>query len=328
MGDVTSQVSPASFSDALRQAIKNRGVSLEYLRGRLSDLGTPLSVATLSYWRSGRSQPEHQTSLDALASLEEILLLPEGHLRSRLLPSRRPGPRGGRMSLADVMGGDAVRDTLVQLGFDPDASEALVETSTQVTVELDAEGRARSSVSRSVWKAVRDDASGTPIVLRVDGAGSTVPEFVARKGCTLGKTHMDVGAGVYGVELLLERPLHTGETAITELEIQIPHDAVADPFFELLPHAAPLRGDALGALRRRQGPRALRGVPRGSAAPRHPGPRHDGHHLGPPRRPQRRPGAARHSLGLVDRAPPAARPTGKGCHHSARRLAEPDGAAR
>ncbi len=233
MGDLTSQVSPASFSDALRQAIKNRGVSLEYLRGRLSDLGTPLSVATLSYWRSGRSQPEHQTSLDALASLEEILLLPEGHLRSRLLPSRRPGPRGGRMSLADVMGGDAVRDTLVQLGFDPDASEALVETSTQVTVELDEEGRARSSVSRCVWKAVRDDASGTPIVLRVEGAGSTVPEFVARKGCTLGKTHMDVGAGVYGVELLLERPLHTGETAITELEIQIPHDAEADPFFEL-----------------------------------------------------------------------------------------------
>jgi hypothetical protein len=233
MGDVTSQETPASFSEALRVAIKNRGVSLEYLRGRLSDLGTPLSVATLSYWRSGRSQPEHQTSLEALTSLEEILHLPDGHLRSRLRPSRRPGPIGGRMSLADVMGGDAVRETLVQLGFDPDASEALVETSTQVTVEIEADGRARSSVSRSVWKAVRDDARGTPIVLRIDGPGAAVPEFLARKGCRLGKTHTDVGAGVYGVELLLERPLHAGETAITELEIQIPQDAAADPFFEL-----------------------------------------------------------------------------------------------
>jgi hypothetical protein len=233
MGDLKSQVTPASFADALRQAIERRGVSLEHLRGRLNDLGTPLSVATLSYWRSGRSQPEHQTSLDALASLEEILNLPVGHLRSRLRPSRRPGPRGGRMSLADVMGGDAVRETLVMLGFDPDASEALVETSMQVTVEIDDEGRARSSVSRCVRKATRDDAHATPLILRTDGPGAQIPDFVARKGCAIGKTHMDVGAGVYGVELLLERPLHAGETAITEVEIQLPDDADPDPFFEL-----------------------------------------------------------------------------------------------
>ena len=76
-------------------AIAERGVSLEYLRGRLQDLGTPLSVATLSYWRSGRSQPEHQTSLEALTTLEELLYLPAGHLRSRLRPSKRSGPFRG-----------------------------------------------------------------------------------------------------------------------------------------------------------------------------------------------------------------------------------------
>ena len=233
MGDLESQVTPASFADALRQAIERRGVSLEHLRGRLNDLGTPLSVATLSYWRSGRSQPEHQTSLDALASLEEILQPARWAPALTAAPVAPPGPRGGRMSLADVMGGTAVRETLVMLGFDPDASEALVETSMQVTVEIDAEGRARSSVSRCVRKATRDDAHATPLILRIDGPGSQVPDFVARKGCRLGKTHMDVGAGVYGVELLLERPLHAGETAITEVEIQLPDDADPDPFFEL-----------------------------------------------------------------------------------------------
>ena len=215
-------------------AIAERGVSLEWLRGRLTDLGTPLSVATLSYWRSGRSQPEHQTSLEALATLEELLFLPTGHLRSRLRPSRRSGPFRGSKSLADIMGGSvAVRRALEQLGYDPDDTESLVETSTQVTFTVDDEGRGRSAVSRSVWKAVRDGAHGQPFVFRMEATGSAVPEFVALQGCAMGKTYADLDAGVFGVELLLERPLVTGETAITEHQVLVPVDADPDPFYEV-----------------------------------------------------------------------------------------------
>lgn len=229
-----SQGTPASFSDALRSAIAERGVSLEWLRGRLTDLGTPLSVATLSYWRSGRSQPEHQTSLEALATLEELLFLPTGHLKSRLRPSRRSGPFRGSKSLAEIMGGStAVRRTLEQLGYDPDDTESMVETSTQVTFTVDKEGRGRAAVSRSVWKAVRDGARGQPFVFRMEAPGSAVPEFIALQGCAMGKTHADVDAGVFGVELLLERPLVTGETAITEHQVLVPVDAEPEPFYEV-----------------------------------------------------------------------------------------------
>jgi hypothetical protein len=234
MGGARPQGTPASFADALRQAIEDRGVSLEWLRGRLADLGTPVSAATLSYWRSGRSQPEHQTSLDALATLEEVLYLPAGHLRSRLRPSRRPGPTGGTRSLAALMGGSpAVRHGLEQLGYDPDEPESMVETSTHVTFDLDQEGRGRSAVSRSVWKALRDGAHGLPFVFRLRGTRDSVPEFVARKGCSIGKTHSDTVAGIFGVELLLERPLMTGETAISEHQVLVPADAEPQTFYEV-----------------------------------------------------------------------------------------------
>jgi hypothetical protein len=232
--DATSQDTPASFSEALRQAIAERGVSLEWLRSRLADLGTPLSVATLSYWRSGRSEPEHVTSLEALATLEELLYLPTGYLRSRLRPSRRPGPTGGTKSLAELMGGSpAVRHTLEQLGYDPDEAESMVETSTQVTFDVDEQGRGRSAVSRSVWKAVRDGALGQPFVFRMRGMGDAVPEFIARKGCSIGKTHNDIDAGLFGVEVLLERPLMTGETAISEHQVLVPADAEPQTFYEV-----------------------------------------------------------------------------------------------
>jgi len=234
MRDATSQGTPASFPDALRAAIAERGVSLEWLHGRLADLGTPLSVATLSYWRSGRRQPEHQTSLDALGTLEELLYLPTGHLRSRLRPSRRPGPTRGTRSRGELMGGSAaVRHALEQLGYDPDDHESMVETSTQVTLDVDEEGRGRSSVTRSVWKALRDGAQGQPFVYRMATSARTVPEFQAVSGCSIGKSHSDLDAGTFATEVLLERPLLTGETAISEHRVLVPTDASQDTFFEL-----------------------------------------------------------------------------------------------
>ena len=130
-------------------------------------------------------------------------------------------------------GSEAVRRALEQLGYDPDATESLVETSVQVTFDVDDQGRGRSAVSRSVWKAVRDGAAGQPFVFTMDSESSAVPEFVALKGCTIGKTYTDVEQGVFGVEVLLERPLATGETAITEHQVLVPLDAHPDPFYEI-----------------------------------------------------------------------------------------------
>ncbi|GAA3582718.1 hypothetical protein GCM10022222_79380 [Amycolatopsis ultiminotia] len=80
------------FDEALRVAIRARGLGLERIRYRLRSRGTAVSLATLSHWQSGRCRPERPESLQALENLEDILGLPGGVLR-RLLGSPRPRGR-------------------------------------------------------------------------------------------------------------------------------------------------------------------------------------------------------------------------------------------
>ena len=80
-----------AFADTLRAAIRDSGLSLDRIRDRLWQRGVTVSLATLSYWQSGRSRPERPASLRALRVLEDELGLRPGELSALLEP---PRPRG------------------------------------------------------------------------------------------------------------------------------------------------------------------------------------------------------------------------------------------
>jgi hypothetical protein len=80
------------FAAALRAAIRARGLGLERIRYRLRNRGAPISLATLSYWQSGRCRPERPESLVALRCLEDVLEVPSGSL-ARLLGESSPRDR-------------------------------------------------------------------------------------------------------------------------------------------------------------------------------------------------------------------------------------------
>jgi hypothetical protein len=82
------------FPRALDQAIASSGLSLDRVRARLARHGVQVSIATLSYWRSGRSRPERRDSLRAVRILEEQFGLSPGSL-TELLGPRRPRGRWG-----------------------------------------------------------------------------------------------------------------------------------------------------------------------------------------------------------------------------------------
>ncbi|WP_410648581.1 transcriptional regulator [Amycolatopsis sp. cmx-4-54] len=86
------------FADALRAAIRARGLGLDRIRYRLRGRGCSVSLATLSHWQSGRCRPERPESLLVLKNLEEVLGVPPGSL-SRLL-----GPPRGRAARCTVPG--------------------------------------------------------------------------------------------------------------------------------------------------------------------------------------------------------------------------------
>ncbi len=211
------------FADAFADAVSRRGVSLAWLHRRLVERGHPVSPAALSYWRSGRSQPERGTSRDALVEIERLLRVAPGSLVARLGPSRRPGPRPAERTLHEMFAENpGIEPALEQLGFEGLYDE-LVEQVRHLTVDVDADGMIREFRVRAVMQARRDGARRTPLILTTDEQGR-LPRFVPVAGCSIGRVAMHAGTGVYASELVLDRSLTKGELYPYELTIEL-----ADP---------------------------------------------------------------------------------------------------
>ena len=220
-----------SFPDALRTAVRRSGRSLESLRRRLEERGSSVSIATLSYWQSGRSQPQRSASLEAVAHLEEILGVPRGHLVSRLGPPRRPGPTRGLPTAAPLP--DEIplgQRALEELGFG--VHHELVDVTVHDTIDVDARGVQRVRTIRNVVRATRDGAQRIPALLSVSKPTGAVAEFEAVSGCRIGRRVTHAREGVFAAEILLERPLRIDATGAAEHRVTLPADAAPDDAVE------------------------------------------------------------------------------------------------
>jgi hypothetical protein len=209
----------AGFPEAFADALSRRGVSLAWLHQRLVERGHPVSPAALSYWRSGRSQPERGTSRDALVEIEHLLRVPPGGLVSELGPSRRPGPRPAERTLRDLFADNpGMERALGELGFVGLYDEG-VEQARHLVMDVDAEGGITRIQVRAVVQARRHGARRTPVVVTLD-EGRSLPRVVSLAGCSIGRSTVDAESGVYAAELLLDRALAKGETCPYELAIE------------------------------------------------------------------------------------------------------------
>ncbi|MEJ7831520.1 MAG: hypothetical protein WKF79_01270 [Nocardioides sp.] len=210
-----------AFPHAFAAAVTARGVSLEWLRSRLADRGTPVSLATLSYWRSGRRRPERLNSLDALAQIEDLLGLPAGDLVNRLGPSRRSGPPVEEVPLSQVADQpDAVRRALEALGFDGVTN--LPDVSIHSTLDVDRDTYVRRVRTRSVLRAAADGASRLSIVFTGDSPQPPITDIRVLGGGHLGRDASELSRGLFAREFVLDRPLRLGEETVMEYEIDLP----------------------------------------------------------------------------------------------------------
>ncbi|HVK23551.1 MAG TPA: XRE family transcriptional regulator [Actinokineospora sp.] len=208
------------FPDALRAAIQARGLGLERIRNRLRTLGAPVSVATLSYWQSGRCRPERPDSMIALAHLESVLEVPAGSLMSLLGP---PKPRGRWLTGVEpdieafwpnkALVRDAVRS--VNSRWD----QRLTRISQHDIVTVGPERGLRSIVSRQVLRADADGPDRWVVLLHLDDHERPAPIVRPLRHCTVGRSVHRAGDGLLVTELLFDRPLARGETIITEHEL-------------------------------------------------------------------------------------------------------------
>jgi hypothetical protein len=239
------------FAGALRQAIQASGLTLERIRHRLARRGVSVSVATLSYWQRGRSRPRSRA---VVAALEEVLQVPAGALTELLddpPPAAVPGlggpARGGPAGRGDrpdrVRGAadlwpDPDRYARVVGQLDRSVDHRLERLSAHDVYRLDATRRPRSLSVREVLRAVGDDVDRVvcvhPVNLAADGSPDAPdlpdgrreqearhePELTGLRYCRPGRIRAD--AGLMAFELVLDRVLAAGDTAVVEYELSLP----------------------------------------------------------------------------------------------------------
>jgi transcriptional regulator with XRE-family HTH domain len=210
------------FAPALRAAIERRGLGLERLQDRLRSRGAPVSVATLSYWQSGRSRPERRESLVALAHLESVLGVPAGSLAGLLGPPRPRGrwlrQVGNRPDIAALWPDPHTVADVVQ-EVDTRWDERLTRISQQDRLVVDASRGERSTFSRQVLRAEADGPDRWVVILHLDEHDRRLPAVRPLRGCRAGRIVRRPEVGMLVAELLFDRPLVRGETIITEHEL-------------------------------------------------------------------------------------------------------------
>lgn len=216
------------FAEALRTAITNRGLGLERLREHLSQNGVSVSMATLSYWQTGRSRPERQKSLQAVVHLEHILQVPPGHLSDLLGPPRSRG-RWLRRAPAPMSAfwpsPLPVEHALHDL--DTQWDDQLIRVSQQDFVTIGADRTERSFRSRQVLSASMNGPDRWVVIMHIDDHSRPLPMVRALKDCQVGRLVQDPEQGLLVAELLFDRVLRKGESIVIEHELvnqdQCPH---------------------------------------------------------------------------------------------------------
>lgn len=210
------------FASELRRAIKASGLSLDRIQYRLRNRGAAVSITALSYWQSGKRQPERARSISAVRALEQILDRPDGSLVNLLPPPRPRGParRSGVLAPAGTV--RFAREVLRPLLERLDAAAVLDEhlnlqlAGLHDRCEIAADGGQRTVTSRAVFEANADDQRRWLLVYAHDDAGTPPPVPYALRNCTVGRTAIDRRHGIMAAELLFDRAAHRGETYLIE----------------------------------------------------------------------------------------------------------------
>ncbi|HEY3004568.1 MAG TPA: hypothetical protein VGJ44_19630 [Kribbellaceae bacterium] len=204
----------APFADALRAAIANRGLALNRIQARLADRGLHVGVATLSTWQSGQRHPRPD-SRAVVTALEELLDLPAGWLAVRI-PRCRTGVSVQPYTVVDY--GPTLARLLDQVRRDAHGRLRSVNVVEEIVL-----GPNRSvSVKRVIQTLVAVKDTDRQIMVHRGEPGCDVslisPRGVA--GCRTGRVARDPDAGAVLGELLLDRVLTVGDTAVVHYEVE------------------------------------------------------------------------------------------------------------
>lgn len=204
------------FHEALREAIRQRSLTLERLRFHLMREGVSVSASSLSDWQHGHVRPGPTSSGRVIRVLEQILQVP-GESLARLLAMRDPEAEESGLD----EGAGPLGELLAQL---PGASELDLDVVTrQEKVLVDLERRATSTRIRLLVRARRDGVDRQ--FLRFFGDPCCDLDQVrlhSLEHCRVGRVLRHPTAPVLIAELLFTEALRTGDTWVLEYVLYDP----------------------------------------------------------------------------------------------------------
>lgn len=212
-----------AFAGALRDAVNARNVTLSWLQQQLNRRGNRVSMATLSYWRSGARRPEGAQSLAALVDIEELLGLEDGALRRHLGPTNRTGPLGPNLFPID----EEELERAVMLAFRalgasyPDTSR---ELTTHSVTDVGPDGNVVLSITRSIVQSTVGTITAIPFLEITPGVPTPAPILEAVSGGRIAARYSHPDGEVHGVLFELDVPLTAPDTAVVEWSVAYPPD--------------------------------------------------------------------------------------------------------
>ncbi|MFD9941236.1 hypothetical protein ACFWYW_44600 [Nonomuraea sp. NPDC059023] len=216
------------FSAALRLAVQESGLSLDRLQHHLREQGLSVSRTALSYWQSGRTQPERADSIRAVHVLEEVLAVPADSLVGLLGPPRPRGRWIGQQAAAarrpdqSWARPEGLRRVLAQVEATPDDLSQLVRLRHSMLVQLDAHRQIRTITEQVVVRARAAQVGRDLMVHRYYMAGAQGPVVERARGWRPGRIRSDHETGFEVHEMILDRVLPEGGMAVMEYTLAFP----------------------------------------------------------------------------------------------------------
>ncbi|WP_435746400.1 hypothetical protein [Microbacterium sp. PMB16] len=213
---------PASFSGVFAAALTASGVTLSWLQRRLVAHANPVSIATLSYWRSGERSPEGTASLAAVEDIERLLGIAPGALSS-LIPERlRLGTlHNPHNPFTEALVLEALDETLELLDAPP--LDITRELSTHVVSDVGADGVIHHRTAQSLIQAVAPTVDLVTYTL-VSAEGTLLRPELSVRGARVVRDHLHESQHVYAYVLQLDQPLVLGATTMIAVTMDR-HDA-------------------------------------------------------------------------------------------------------
>lgn len=216
---------PGAFARALREATERTQWSLSALAEELAERGTPVTAATLSYWRTGRRRPGRQASADVVRGIEQVLDLESGSLLAHVTGPRARG-RGTRFQPLGSSGSDRAAQLAAMfaaMGMPEGQGHTTVVVSDRV--RLDANGARVQQESSQVVRVTKNGLDALYVGFIDDEAADGPVDIASLSTGRIGAYLVDRDMRIQVARIDLSAAYEQGDTFLLSTTLQFPHAA-------------------------------------------------------------------------------------------------------